>query len=215
MYSQKYQIVEDALASIGANLENKYDGFIVKKLKSSNTLDDGRTTKQTHIAITGEQMDIFPYVRATGYFDNSYATQDNELKKYFVLQIPAFLHKDNLIYLGGDCEKSEKKVYTSIVRSKRDGAADQVQMSIINLDTPDFISFRKLCHTNDYMIILKRKSQLIYDFYCIKATDVKEDLKSLNNHFFKESTNTVVKLDQVINSNTDDKDENINQNILE
>ena len=84
MYSQKYQIVEDALASIGANLENKYDGFIVKKLKSSNTLDDGRTTKQTHIAITGEQMDIFPYVRATGYFDNSYATQDNELKKYFV-----------------------------------------------------------------------------------------------------------------------------------
>lgn len=40
MYSQKYQIVEDALASIGANLENKYDGFIVKKLKSSNTLDD-------------------------------------------------------------------------------------------------------------------------------------------------------------------------------
>ena len=30
MYSQKYQIVEDALASIGANLENKYDGFIVK-----------------------------------------------------------------------------------------------------------------------------------------------------------------------------------------
>ena len=215
MYSQKYQIVEDALASIGANLENKYDGFIVKKLKSSNTLDDGRTTKQTHIAITGEQMDIFPYVRATGYFDNSYATQDNELKKYFVLQIPAFLHKDNLIYLGGVCEKSEKKVYTSIVRSKRDGAADQVQMSIINLDTPDFISFRKLCHTNDYMIILKRKSQLIYDFYCIKATDVKEDLKSLNNHFFKESTNTVVKLDQVINSNTDDKDENINQNILE
>lgn len=30
MYSQKYQIVEDALASIGANLENKYDGFNLK-----------------------------------------------------------------------------------------------------------------------------------------------------------------------------------------
>ena len=35
-----------------------YDGIIVKKLEASNTWDADRTTKQTHIAITGEQMDI-------------------------------------------------------------------------------------------------------------------------------------------------------------
>ena len=41
---------------------NKYDGIIVKRLEASNTLDEGRSTNQTHIAITGEQMNIFPYL---------------------------------------------------------------------------------------------------------------------------------------------------------
>ena len=35
-----------------------YDGILVKRLEASNTLDEGRTTNQTHIAITGEQMNI-------------------------------------------------------------------------------------------------------------------------------------------------------------
>lgn len=30
---------------------NEYDGIIVKRLEASNTLDEGRTTNQTHIAI--------------------------------------------------------------------------------------------------------------------------------------------------------------------
>lgn len=31
---------------------NEYDGIIVKRLEASNTLDEGRTTNQTHIAIS-------------------------------------------------------------------------------------------------------------------------------------------------------------------
>ena len=50
----------------------KYDGLIVKKLEASNTLDEGRTTNQTHIAITGKQMDLFPYLAAEGYFGTDY-----------------------------------------------------------------------------------------------------------------------------------------------
>ena len=39
-------------------LGRRYDGILVKRLEASNTLDEGRTTNQTHIAITGEQMNI-------------------------------------------------------------------------------------------------------------------------------------------------------------
>lgn len=201
MISKEYKVVEDNLNSIGISLKKDYDGFIVKELKASNTLDEGRTTNQTHIAITGEQMDLFPYIRAVGYFDNEYNNQDPNLKKYYVLQIPIYLHQDNLNYLGYGCNEYEKKVYASVVRSRRDGAADQIQMSMINLDSPDFVSFRKYCHTNDFLIILKRKSEVLYDFYAIKAENVSDELKKLNNHFYKESTNTVVKFDQVVQSN--------------
>ena len=201
MISKEYKIVENNLNSIGISLKSEYDGFIVKELKASNTLDEGRTTNQTHIAITGEQMDLFPYIRAVGYFDNEYNNQDPNLKKYYVLQIPVYLHQDNLIYLGYNCNEHEKKVYVSVVRSRRDGAADQIQMSMINLDSPDFVSFRKYCHTNDFLIILKRKSEVLYDFYSIKTENVSDELKKLNNHFYKESANTVVKFDQVVEQN--------------
>lgn len=203
MFSQEYKIVEQSLLKIGIELTNEYDGFIVKELKASNTLDLGRTTNQTHIAITGEQMDIFPYVRSLGYFDVSYSNQDADLKKYYVLQLPIYLHKTNIEYLGGNTNYEIQKVYASIVRSRRDGAADQLQMSMINLDSDEFVSFRKLCHTGDYLLLLKRKHELFYDIYCIKADDALEDFKKLNNHFYKDTTNTVVKLDDVITTEKD------------
>ena len=203
MFSQEYKIVEQSLLKIGIELTNEYDGFIVKELKASNTLDLGRTTNQTHIAITGEQMDIFPYVRSLGYFDVSYSNQDADLKKYYVLQLPIYLHKTNIEYLGGNTNYEIQKVYASIVRSRPDGAADQLQMSMINLDSDEFVSFRKLCHTGDYLLLLKRKHELFYDIYCIKADDALEDFKKLNNHFYKDTTNTVVKLDDVITTEKD------------
>lgn len=203
MFSQEYKIVEQSLLKIGIELTNGYDGFIVKELKASNTLDEGRTTNQTHIAITGEQMDIFPYVRSLGYFDVSYSNQDADLKKYYVLQLPIYLHKTNIEYLGGNTNYEIQKVYASIVRSRRDDAADQLQMSMINLDSDEFVSFRKLCHTGDYLLLLKRKHELFYDIYCIKADDALEDFKKLNNHFYKDTTNTVVKLDDVITTEKD------------
>lgn len=36
-------------------LGRRYDGILVKRLEASNTLDEGRTTNQTHIAITGSR----------------------------------------------------------------------------------------------------------------------------------------------------------------
>ena len=111
----------------------EYDGIIVKRLEPSNTLDEGRTTNQTHIAISGEQMNIFPYLMADGYFKCNYDDRDEQLKKYFITQIPLYIYKDNINYLSGGEESgivfegSESKcVRASIVRSRRKEQADQV-----------------------------------------------------------------------------------------
>ena len=193
-FQDAIKIVCENLDQTGTTLmPESYDGLIVKKLESSNTLDDGRTTNQTHIAITGDQMDIFPYLKADGYFDRG----DDELKKFFISQIPITILESNCDYLSFDTTGFhfvDGKIDTnaSILRSKRANAADQIQMSLIRFDGEAFVGFRKALHTGDYLVILKAKSRLSYHALGIKAMDVTEDLRRLNNKFFKLSTNTVV-----------------------
>lgn len=199
-------VVSDALASIGSNIsDHDYDGLIVKKLESSNTLDEDRNTKQSHIAITGEQMNMFPYVRSDGYFDVEYSREDAALKKYFVAQIPVFLHKENVAYLDSHQElfsEDERQVYVSIVRSRRIRQTDQLQMSIINIDSPLFIKYRRIVHTGSYMVLLKRREKFQYDLYCLKPGEEADNIASYNNHFYKDSTNTPVRVDDIITEKT-------------
>ena len=154
-------------------------------------------------------MDFFPYVRAEGYFEKSYSEADKDLKKYFVLQIPVFFDLANVRYLGGDDSIADEKAYASVVRSRRDEAADQMQLSIINLDSKNFISFRKLCHTNYFLLILKRKNELVYDFFAVKPQHINSELKKMNNHFFKApNKTTAIRLDEVVNDKVDIVDSN-------
>lgn len=203
-FIEAIQIIKSVLGKIGTTIvDSKYDGIIVKKLESSNTLDANRTTKQSHIAITGAQMDMFPYVRADGYFEVDYAEEDTELKKYFVAQIPAYIHKENITYLDNSvdiCKEPEELTHISIVRSRRNGAADQIQMSMTYMDSPKYVQFRRIVHAGSYMIMLKRSKELMYDLYAVKPNDIineDNDLSELNNSFYKLATNTVVKLDEI------------------
>lgn len=209
MFNDDLNTIKSVLKSIGSEINDDYDGFIVKELKVTNTLDVNRSSNQTHIAITSEQMDFFPYVRAEGYFEKSYSEADKDLKKYFVLQIPVFFDKANVRYLGGDDSIADVKAYASVVRSRRDEAADQMQLSIINLDSKNFISFRKLCHTNYFLLILKRKNELVYDFFAVKPQHINSELKKRNNHFFKApNKTTAIRLDEVVNDKVDIVDSN-------
>lgn len=188
--------------------KNEYDGIIVKRLEASNTLDEGRTTNQTHIAISGEQMNMFPYLMADGYFKCDYKDRDEQLKKYFITQIPLYIYNDNILYLadgedGGISFNDGKSmcVCASIVRSRRKEQADQVQLSLTTVDDQEFVSFRKLLHTGDYLVILKYKEKLVYDCIGIKAADeTKGDyhLSVLNNKFYKLQTNTKVDIKKLI-----------------
>lgn len=107
---------------------------------------------------------MFPYARADGYFEVNYESEDNQLKKYFVAQIPAYLHKENIAYLDPNANifsEDEKLVHISIVRSRRKGAADQIQMSMTNMDSPEYVQFRKIVHAKSFMVMLKRKKATV------------------------------------------------------
>lgn len=209
-FGQAIENIKKILKAIGTEINpDDYDGLIVKRLEASNTLDAGRTTKQSHIAITGAQMDMFPYVRADGYFEVEYEKEDADLKKYFVAQIPAYLHKENVEYLGEDIIISDKEqlVHISIVRSRRNNAADQIQMSMTYMDSPKFIEFRRSVHAGSYLIMLKRAKALIYDIYAVKPENIKiddADLSKMNNIFCKDKTNTVVRLDEILVQKNED-----------
>lgn len=220
VFNDAIKIVSDVLRSTGTRInENGYDGIIVKKLEASNTLDEGRTTNQTHIAITGSQMDIFPYLRSEGYFNN--LESDAALKKYFITQVPVILTETNVRYLETEngiqnseisFVASQNKTQTSIIRSKRASQADQIQVSLINCDGKDFIKFRKLLHSNSYLIILKRKEKFEYlAFGIIPDKGIVGDggLAQLNNQFFKLDTKTIVNIENVLPNNNGEGSERI------
>lgn len=186
----------------------EYDGIMVKRLEASNTLDEGRTTNQTHIAISGEQMNMFPYLMAEGYFKCNYDDRDEQLKKYFITQIPLYIYKDNILYLSAgeesgivSDESKRRCVRASIVRSRRKVQADQVQLSLTTIDDQAFVTFRKMLHTGDYLVLLKHKEELAYDCIGIKAADETKGeyhLSALNNKFYKLPTNTKVDIKKLI-----------------
>ncbi len=192
--------VLESTTNIELDCEN-YDGILVKILRASNTLDENRTTNQTHIAITGNQMDMFPYLRADGYLDSE--TPDPDLKKYFIGQITMHLSRNNISYLKGDMqiesesntesiENSFIETKSSILRAARKSQTDQLQLSLLDEDGPDFIKFRKLLTEGSCLIILKRVNQLEYEAYGIKASDTTQALNELNNKFYKRPTNTII-----------------------
>ena len=207
-FSDAITRIVSVLRSIGSDISSgEYDGLIVKKLMSSNTLGERSSTKQTHIAITGPQMDMFPCIRADGYFDCEYDSKDDDLKKYLTAQIPVFLHKENVTYLDQEADlfpESEHLVHVSIVRARRENSADQIQFSMTSMDSQAFVKYRKLIPPETYMIILKRKEKLFYDLYCVKQSDGEIVLSELNNEFYKLPKNTLVKLDEVVVENKDD-----------
>lgn len=198
-FKESIQIIKEQLQKCGTILdEKKYDGFIVKKLETSNTLDNGRITKQTHIAITGQQMDIFPYLRSDGYFNRF--VQDNVLKKYFTLKIPVYLDRTNLMYLGNTDEVTDRvKTYTTVIRSYRQNQNEQIQLSLLSYDDEKFISFRKLLQTHCYLVILKIKEKFEYEMFGVKdGEELIDGFSDLNNKFEKLNSKTLVEVSDFI-----------------
>lgn len=146
-----------------------YDGMIVKKLAQSNTIHKDISSKQTHIAITGDQMSLFPFINPM----RQLSANDFFLKNFFILKAPVNIYKRNCDYLeaghidfhGNEILKEEFCIYP-----REDGT--QVQLSMLRKDSENFIRFREIIQPNSYLIMLKRMNQVAYDAFALKETDL-------------------------------------------
>lgn len=206
-FTEAMQALKTTLGNIGTTIDDEaFDGLIVKKLAATNTLGDGRGgTHQAHIAITGTQMDIFPYVRSESYFTEN----DGDMKRYFVLQVPVFLSKSNIEYLAGGtdhpiffAEDNKKESFTTVLRSKRTDGSEQAEVSTVRTDGPDFIEFRRMLVTGSYLVFIKEKNKLSYYAFGIKETDA-AGISELNNNFYKANTSTAVHVGNTITRHYD------------
>ncbi len=201
------EIVEKCLKDTKSNSsfdKNAYDGIAVKSLCKSNTLDHGEGN-ETHIAITGEQMCFFPYVcQDVPNHGNKKDTSTLEiLKKYYTVAIEVIFNQENFEYLHIDHSNSnyifinkELKSHTCIWIGKRTNQPDQIKMSLITCDHPSFVDFRKSLKQDDYLLILKRKNKLIYEFYGIKNEDLNE-IKKLNNRCIYSNSITLIPVSNI------------------
>lgn len=181
---------------------NDYDGIIVKKLAATNTISDTGASHQSHMAFTGRQKDFFPFLNADGYFNVGYESKDDDLKKYFTLQIPVTIYKENTDalsngFVGSFNYSSDKKtVKASVIRSRRNNGDDQIELSIKSLDDEEFIEFRKLLRVNDFFVLLKHRNELKYDLVGIRSSDKNADPLSKCTDFYKLGTQTPVSIEK-------------------
>ncbi|MDD5811823.1 MAG: AAA family ATPase [Treponema sp.] len=181
---------------------NEYDGIIIKKLAATNTISDTGASHQSHMAFTGRQKDFFPFLNADGYFNVDYESKDDDLKKYFTLQIPLTIYKENTDTLTNklfnliDYTSGKKVVKASVLRSRRNNADDQIELSIKSLDDKDFIEFRKLLRVDDFFVLLKKKNCLEYDLVGIRSNDKNAENLSKCTDFYKLPTQTPVGLER-------------------
>ena len=181
---------------------NEYDGIIIKKLAATNTISDTGASHQSHMAFTGRQKDVFPFLNADGYFNVGYESKDDDLKKYFTLQIPLTIYKENTDTLTNklfnliDYTSGKKVVKASVLRSRRNNADDQIELSIKSLDDKDFIEFRKLLRVDDFFVLLKKKNCLEYDLVGIRSNDKNAENLSKCTDFYKLPTQTPVGLER-------------------
>ena len=169
----------------------KYDGFIVKSLSPTNIVGANVNSGQYHIAITGQQMDLFPYLRPNGYFEEPH---DVDLKGYFTLRVPAALSEQNMRFLAEVNSFAYDETITDmnssfcIVRCRRAGQADQIELSRATLDGDLFVKFRSLFRPNDYLVILKLDKEFKYECYGIPSS-MADEVGYLNGGFFRKIAN--------------------------
>lgn len=110
-FNDAFKIVADILLEkngIELNLNN-YDGLFARKLSATDAITENRPVGKegapTHIAVTGEQRNMFPYLMSYGYFTEIEYNQD--FKSYFVFKAPVFLNCLNLTYLYNNIENEK------------------------------------------------------------------------------------------------------------
>ena len=167
---------------------NDYDALIVKKMADSNCISHDGGGKQTHIAITGSQMDMFPFLYSKKFVEND----EKSMKNFFVFKAPIVIYRSNCEYLGYnnsiDFGNSDQLVEEMCIYPRKGG--DQVQLSMkSNGDSENFIKYRELITQGMYWIVLKRKNRLFYETITLKSED-SQVIASADKGFFYAQRNS-------------------------
>lgn len=169
---------------LGVDLEHSntsFDTVLIKPLAKTNTITHGDTSKQTHIALTGDEMDIFPYLHNYSYLDSS--QRNSYFKRRFIIELPILLSTNNINYLRGEAQQEKDEIiesFTTVARSRRKDDSQQIEVSYIEEDEASFVDFRRQLFTGDYIIFLKYHEQPKYAVIGVKESDAqKYNLDSL------------------------------------
>lgn len=172
--------LSDDLNIIKTILKNEYsvhlneeliDGVIVKKMAKTNLLsvDKDERSNQTHIAITGNQRDLFPYIYSPLYDEEG----KNNNKNFFVIKADIEIFYSNCSKINK--QKIDFKGQRSLIEQvciyhRRDNSGYQIQLSMIkNGDSGNFVKFRELIQLDDYLVIIKNKNSLSYQGLIIES----------------------------------------------
>lgn len=170
---KKQNISEELLEIDLDDPTTSFDAILIKKLAKTNTITHGDTAKQTHIAFTTNEMDIFPYLNNYSYLDSP--EPKKEFKRRFILELPIILSANNIKYLSEinteDAKDEIIESFTTTARSRRGDNTQQTEVSYISEDDEKFISFRRNLSTGDYIIFLKYYKQPKYVVIGIKNAD--------------------------------------------
>lgn len=145
------------------------DGIAIKKMAATNVIKENRTSKksskQTHIAITGELRKFFPIVTTINYL------KDGGIKGYSY-KIPIILLKENLEYLNFEEKDKDIETYTICYIGHGGSEQDiQIQLSKKTKDEENFIKFRSKIYEDDYLVIIKIKENFKYYFLNLKKEE--------------------------------------------
>lgn len=154
-----------------SNIENTVDTIIVKKLTQTNTLQYGRDSHQTHIAITGDGMSTFDTLQTScNILDLS---NNARFAKNFVVRNKIILLENNINLLKGIPFTGYSRVintYTHAAETIRQSGDVQVEISYLTLDGLEFINFRYLLCADDYLIFLRKRNT--FTFICLAIRNV-------------------------------------------
>ena len=98
-------IIKKVLSKVGTTINtDDYDMLLVKQLPDADILKKIKSVqtkgKTAHIALTGDKMDIFPFLESYGYFYDEPGESDVHSKGRFLLEVPVYLYMSNLRYLS-------------------------------------------------------------------------------------------------------------------
>lgn len=158
---------------------NEYDAVMCKEIKSSNLIGGSRTSHQAHIAITGKDMGLFPAIWTENYQNPNVQDEDGgSMKSFFYLMVPVTLYKKNIQYshtvkMDDNDFNSNDTITTnmSVKLSRRGSGSRQIELGHLSQSDSLFKKFRAVFDEHDILIIAKKKEQLAYDAFIIRATN--------------------------------------------